>query len=103
MATTDVAFAEERREARDEVHHRTRGLDESGRPVALLVVNLSPHGMMARCDADVAEGARLRVPFPDVGTVAMQVRWSLGGRIGCQFDRPLQRAPYYELLALLLR
>jgi len=31
------------------------------------------------------------------------VRWSLGGRIGCELDRPIGMAEYYELLAALLK
>ena len=36
-------------------------------------------------------------------SVAAEVRWSLGGRIGCELDRPIGMAEYYELLAALLR
>lgn len=98
-----LAVSEFRREDRDEVHHRTRAINRDGQVVPLLVVNISPHGLMARCDARLADGDKLHIALPGIGQVAAQVRWALGGRIGCQFDRPVVLAHYYELLAILLR
>ncbi len=97
------AYAEIRREDRDEVHYRARAFGPDARQLTLLVVNVSPHGLMARCDNDFAIGQRLRVNLPAIGTVAAEVRWSLGGRIGCQFDAALDLATYYEMLAILIR
>jgi hypothetical protein len=31
-----------------------------------------------------------------------EVRWSLGGRVGCQFETPVPLADYYELIAGML-
>lgn len=103
MQAGDPAFRDNRREDRDEVHYRTRAIAEDGRQLQLLVVNLSPHGLMARCEAAVREGERLEITLPGAGRVAVEIRWVLGGRIGCQFERPVPRAQYYELIAILLR
>ncbi len=103
MPHGNLALSEVRREDRDEVHYRARAVHADGRPLQLLVVNLSPHGFMARCEASIADADMLRVTLPGVGQIGAHVRWALGGRIGCQFDRPMALAHYYELLAILLR
>lgn len=103
MPSGNLAYSDIRREDRDEVHHRTRATHADGRVLPVLVVNLSPHGFMARCEAPVADGDAIRVMLPGVGQRAAKVRWALGGRIGCQFDQPIALAHYYELLAILLR
>lgn len=96
-------FGDDRREERDEVHHRARASHADGRALTLLLVNISPHGFMARCDAAVVEEDRIHVTLPAAGRVPARVVWSLGGRVGCQFADPVPRARYYELLAALLR
>ncbi len=98
-----LAFSDIRREDRDEVHYRTRAVHADGRPLQVLVVNLSPHGFMARCEARMADADLIRITLPGVGQLATHVRWALGGRIGCQFERPISLAHYYELLAIVLR
>ena len=103
MPYGNLAQSDGRREDRDEVHHRTRATHPDGRTLQLLVVNLSPHGCMARCEAPIADGDTIRIMLPGVGQMPAHVRWALGGRIGCQFDRPIPIAHYYELLAILLR
>jgi PilZ domain-containing protein len=95
--------ADHRSEDRDEVHYRARAIGGDARQHTLLVVNISPHGLMGRCDSMVAEGERLQVQLPVIGTIAAEVRWSLGGRIGCQFDKPVDLAGYYEMVAAMLR
>ena len=90
---------EDRVEPRDEVYHRARATLADQRSVPVTVVNLSPHGMMARSDIDIVAGEWLKVQLPVVGIVSAAVRWSLGGRIGCQFDRPIDPRSYGQLLA----
>ena len=88
-----------RSEPRDAVHHRTRAVHPDGRLMPMVIVDTSQSGLMARCDADCEEGDRLRIDFPRIGSVVAEVRWSLGGRIGCRLERPLGLAEYYALLA----
>lgn len=88
-----------RAEPRDEVYHRTRMTLADRRVVSGLVVNLSPHGLMVRTDAEIAGGEQLRIALPVVGTVGASVRWSLGGRIGCRLDHAIAPRDYRALLA----
>ena len=90
---------DDRSEPRDEVYHRTRATLADQRSVPIVVVNLSPHGMMARIDTDIAAGEWMRVHLPVVGLITAAVRWSLGGRMGCQFDRSIDPRDYGKLLA----
>lgn len=103
MAEGALAYREQRGAPRDEVYYRTRATRADGASIALLIVNLSAMGLMARCDTDLAAGERLRVTLPGVGTLTAEVRWALGGRIGCELDRMIPLADYYELLAVLLK
>jgi len=98
-----LAFAEDRSAVREEVHHRARGHGPDGKPFGLLVANISARGLMARCDAPYAVGDRLTVAMPLIGETAATIRWSLGGRIGCEFDTPIASSRYFPLLALLLK
>ena len=99
----NLALADWRREMRDEVDFRAKGFGPDAQPINLQVVNLSPHGLMARSDTPFQTGDRLRIVLPVAGTVTGEVRWSLGGRLGCQFDPAINLANYYELIALLLK
>ena len=99
----NLASAEIRREDRDEVHYRARAFGSDARQHMVLIVNLSAHGLMGRCDSCFETGERIKLQLPIVGTVAAVVRWSLGGRLGAEFETPVALASYYELVAALLR
>ena len=88
---------------RDAVHFRTRGVSAGGHAFPLLIVNTSAKGLMARCEAELAEGERLRIALPAAGNVEAEVRWSLGGRIGVEFTEVIALPVYYEMLAALIR
>ena len=94
---------DERSEPRDAVHHRTRASMADGRLLPFVVVNTSTSGLMARCEASCEQGDRLRVDLPVVGALPVEVRWSLGGRMGCRIIQPLGLEQYYALLAALRR
>ncbi len=98
------ALATDRRDApREEVFYRTRVARSGGRNVPLQIVNISAGGLMARSDDSFEVGETLRVRLPVVGEIGAQVRWSLGGRVGCQFDRMIDLMPYLELLGVLAK
>jgi hypothetical protein len=97
------AFADDRREERDDIHYRARGFGPDARPLNLLIVNISPHGLMARCETSFEPGDQLRINLPVVGVAVAEVRWSLGGRLGGQFAPAINLADYYEMLATLLK
>ena len=103
MSFGNLAYADVRREDRDEVHYRVKAIGPDARPLNLLIVNISPHGMMARCETCFEVGDHIRMTLPAVGMVAGEVRWSLGGRIGCQFDAAIDLAGYYELAAVMVK
>jgi hypothetical protein len=98
-----LAGKDERLVTRDEVHFRARGFGADAQPLTLLIVNISALGLMARTEAAVETGARIRITLPVVGVVVAEVRWSLGGRIGCQLDQPIGLSDYYELLSIMLK
>jgi len=95
----EVTGIEGRSETRDEVFHRARAITPDGGVLPLLIVNISPHGLMARCDVAYEPGQTLQVDLPLVGRVTAHVRWSLGGRIGCRIDPPIPAARYYAVVA----
>ena len=99
----NLAYADVRREDRDDVHYHVRAFGPDAKPLTLLVVNVSPHGVMARCDKDYAAGQRIRLMLPSAGAMAAEVRWALGCRIGCKFDIAIDLATYYEMLATVVK
>lgn len=103
MASIARALIDERSVPRDEVHYRTRAVAADGRSIPVLIVNISACGLMMRCETDHAVGERLKVALPVVGTVNADVRWSLGGRTGCELDAMIALAPYYELLTAMVK
>ncbi|MCW3847622.1 PilZ domain-containing protein [Sphingomonas sp. LB-2] len=99
----NLAFADGRREGREDVHYRAKAFGADARQLNIVIVNISPHGMMARCEREFEIDDRIQVTLPVVGVVAADVRWSLGGRIGCQFDPAINLAGYYELIAAMMK
>jgi hypothetical protein len=82
-------YSDKRAHKRVPVFHRTRGAGADGQPLSLVIVDLSAGGLMARCDHRLSTGERLQVYLPGIGTRSALVCWSLGGRIGCEFDAPI--------------
>ena len=103
MGATALAYTEKREIGCDEVDYRARAYGGDAQPLSIQVVNMSAQGLMARVVGDRTIGERLHITLPVVGVVTAVVRWSLGGRIGCELDRPIGMAEYYELLAALLK
>ncbi|EZP52804.1 MULTISPECIES: PilZ domain-containing protein [unclassified Sphingomonas] len=96
IARTDPI--DDRAEPRDEVHFRSSVVLADQRRLPALVVNLSPSGLMIRCDAPVAAGEWLWIRLPAIGDVRVAVRWALGGRIGCLMERPIPANRYHAVL-----
>jgi hypothetical protein len=97
------AVRDARGEPRDEVMHRTHALDGEGRTIKLVLVNMSANGLMARCEGEPNAGDRLRIRLPILGYVDAVVRWSLGGRIGCELERTIPLSDYYGMLLIMTR
>ncbi|OYX39880.1 MAG: pilus assembly protein PilZ [Sphingomonas sp. 32-62-10] len=98
-----LAFRDDRTVGRDEVHFRAKAFGPDAKPMVLVIVNMSAMGLMARCDCAYQPGDRITISLPIVGAIVAHIRWSLGGRIGCELDRTIDLADYYELLAAMLR
>lgn len=103
VGSSNLAFADGRREWRDDVHYRARAFGPDAKQHTLLIVNVSPHGIMARCDAGFEIGDRIRIQLPVIGVAVAEIRWSLGGRLGAQFESAIDLASYYELISTLMR
>jgi hypothetical protein len=63
---------------------KPRGVD-----VAVKVRNLSPGGMMAECPSGFVRGETVQADLRGIGTVTGKVAWTASGRIGIQFDEPV--------------
>lgn len=96
-----LASADDRLLRRDEVEYRTRAAGPDAKTLAFLIVNVSPQGLMARCGASLEPGDLVRLQLPIVGETGAEIRWALGGRVGCQFLQPIAVADYAPLLARL--
>jgi hypothetical protein len=99
MALQRHDFIDKRAHKRVPVFHRTRAAGPDGQPLSLVIVDLSANGLMARCDDRLAGGARLKVDLPGVGVRTALVCWSLGGRIGCEFEAPINLETYLAATA----
>ena len=99
----NLARTDDRREGRDDVYYRARAFGPDAKQLTLLIVNISPHGLMARCETCFEVGDRIRVVLPQTGSVVAEVRWSLGGRLGAQFEQAIDLASYYELLTTMVK
>jgi len=58
-------------------------------PVTVRVRNLSPGGMLAEANVNVAQGEAVQVDLRNVGPVAGRVIWVGEGKFGIAFDRPV--------------
>lgn len=97
-----LAWQDERSVSRDEVLYRARATAPGSRLIKLVIVNISAMGLMARCDDGPSEGERITIALPVVGMIDADVRWALGGRIGCELAAPIGLADYYQLLARMI-
>ena len=97
-----AALKDERTEPRQNVLHRTR-VTVAGEVRQATIANISPRGLMARIAGDYAPGDRISVELPGIGARGAEVRWSLGGRIGCRLDRMIGLADYHHMLQAMQR
>lgn len=67
-------------------------------PTPARIVNLSPQGCLIRCDEMMSMGEHLTIDVPQLGALRSTVMWSLSGRVGVQFDLPLDVDTYLGLL-----
>lgn len=97
--TATADYSDQRRSERDEVFLRTTLSYGKKIGISGQLVNISPHGCMIRTLEPFTAESMIRVLLPQTGEVAAQVKWALGGRIGCAFETPFSEPDYARLLA----
>ncbi len=97
------SFHEKRVDDRVAVFHRTRAIGPERQSLALVIVDLSISGMMARCDIAFIPGVHIQVKLPVLGEHQARICRSLGGRVGLAFCPALGVDQYAALLAALDR
>lgn len=70
-------------------------------PAARVIIHdLSLTGLLIETSASLTVGERLRVQFPEAGTIEARLVWASGRLFGCEFQKPISKA---TLSAALLR
>jgi hypothetical protein len=64
------------------------------------VIDLSSHGVRLATFSSMKRGSMVWLMLPEVGHVAVHVRWSDDFSAGCEFDKPLDQAVVDRLLAI---
>lgn len=90
---------ENRRAPRDAVSFRAPITGPGGLDVRVLLVDLSPFGFMARGTLPLVAGDRVTLRLPVVGEIHAVIRWSLGGRMGGEFEHEIPAHGYARMLA----
>ena len=91
--------AEKRRSPRTEIFLKTTLSVGRKSPMTAQIVNISPHGFMARVQSEVLRNESVSVRLPVVGQVQAGIAWVLGNRIGCNFETPFEEPAYADLIA----
>jgi len=94
----ETKYAEQRRSPRDEVALPTRMYTQDLRASDVLLVNISQHGFMVREYGSTPKGTIVRLALPRLGQVTARVVWSLGGRVGAEFIKPIDSYAYMAML-----
>jgi hypothetical protein len=97
--TAALKTIESRRAARDTVSFRASVAGANGMTGRVFLVDLSPFGFMARGVLPVAAGDVVTLRLPVIGVQSAIIRWSLGGRMGGEFEEPLSAHGYARMLA----
>ena len=97
-ADDDAKYAEQRRAPRDEVALPTRMFTQDQRGGDVLLVNISSLGFMVREYGETPKGSIVRIALPRLGQVSARVMWSLGGRLGAEFIKPIDSYAYTAML-----
>lgn len=77
-----------RREKRTQVDETARLHPNSWSSVEVRVLDISPNGFRAQCEARVLVGSAVSLEVDGVGPVRAHITWRCGDRLGAQFDHP---------------
>jgi hypothetical protein len=99
MMSAALKTIESRRAPRDTVSFRASVTGAEGMTGRVFMVDLSPFGFMARGALPVVAGDVVTLRLPHVGERSAIVRWSLGGRMGGEFEEEIPAHGYARMLA----
>ena len=96
--STQVRPLDDRRSTRSDV--RLAATLEAGpaHNVAITIVNISAHGIMAECTAPLLPGRPVSLSLPGLYRHAGRIAWVRDDRLGIAFDRPLALAEIMSIL-----
>lgn len=92
-----------RRDVRVTITYRTVIAPIGEAPRHATALNISRFGVLMSCTQPPMPGARLTVRLPFAGDVEGAAVWSMGERVGCQFDTPFAHEDYALILAAMPR
>ena len=78
-----------RREKRTQIDETARLHPNNWSSLEVKVLDVSPNGFRAECDARVMAGSPVVLEVPGIGSVNAHVTWRRGNRFGAKFDRPV--------------
>jgi hypothetical protein len=88
-AGADARFESMRAEPRDSMFLMAVMRRAGSADVTVKVRNLSSGGMMAESPFSFSRGDVIETELRGIGTVAGKIAWTAGGRVGVQFDAPI--------------
>ncbi|MES2496062.1 MAG: PilZ domain-containing protein [Pseudomonadota bacterium] len=94
----DAKYAEQRRSPRHDVALPTRMFTMDHKASDVLLVNISLLGFMVREYGQTPKGTIVRIALPRLGQVTGRVVWSLGGRVGAEFIKPIDEYAFAAML-----
>ena len=83
---------QERKVERLAVEEATRMRPNDWSSVEVKMVDLSPLGFRASCDARIIPGSCVSLDIPGIGDVLAQVEWRRDGEFGARFVAPIELA-----------
>lgn len=89
MDDADAQFEHLRAEPRDSMFLMAAVRRVGGTDVSCKVRNLSAGGMMAESPVGFSRGDAIEVDLRGIGIITGKIAWTAGGRIGVQFDAPI--------------
>jgi hypothetical protein len=81
-----------RRSERIEVDAKTRLRPNDWSSLEVRIIDLSPDGFRAECEATVLRHSLVRIDLPGLGEVEAQVSWRRRGEFGARFLAPIDVA-----------
>lgn len=77
-----------RREKRTQVDAAARLHPNSWSSIEIRVLDISPQGFRAECEARILAGTPVTLEVEGVGPLRAHITWRRGGRFGAKFDEP---------------